>query len=716
MNNNEIYLLVELLGKICEALRIPFDRTQSLRAAVENISVDPDSFTSSKFLQTIGSLANLRAPTERLTLVEVRMLVSAGNPVVAILGERNPKDLESKSELRWLLITGVSGSSFHVVDSNASVPKNLSRRQLAALLSLNGPETTREWVLPRPVLLSDRMGNQSDPAVGPDEHIRPLTRLWRLIRLEWSDVVTVFIFSIVLSLLSLASPLAVEALVNTVAWGRYVQPIIVLSLILLTFLLFSAFLNAVVACVVEVLQRRIFVNLVDDLAFRVPRVEQTAWDGSYPPELMNRFFDVITVQKAVSKLLVDGFSVVIQTLVGLAVLAFYHPWLLGFDIVLLMAMIGIIFLLGRGATQTAINESKAKYAVANWLEEISRHPTAFKLNGGPELALHRADHLVLSYLKYRKSHFSIVIRQVISSWVLYAFAATALLGLGGWLVVLGELTLGQLVAAELIVVLVVGAFTKIGKQLETFYDLLAAIDKLGYLLDLPLESHSKLRSVTKSPPKIIFRNVSLSIDGVTALPEFSAEFPAGSTTALLGGLGSGKSMVVDLLTGIRVANGGTWEWNEMDSRELRLESLRENIGVARGNEVFASTLDENVHLGRNNVTSVDCRNALRMVKLLDEAFALPNGLLAELQTGGKPLTNSQISRLMIARAVAARPSLLIIDGTLDGFSAPLVQELLESIQKELGATVIFATVRKSLAELCDHTVEIGDPGELGVVG
>ncbi|MEQ1902697.1 MAG: ABC transporter ATP-binding protein [Pirellulaceae bacterium] len=716
MNNNEIYLLVELVGKICDALQVSFDRTLALRSAVETVSADAESFTRIKFVQSICSLANLRAPIEQLSLNEVRMLVAAGSPVAAILGERDSEDPDSVGDLRWLLITGVSGSSFVIFDSNAAKQKSLSTRKLAALLSLDNREQSREWILPHPVLLSDRFGEQVDPAIGQEDPVSPLTRLWRLVRLESSDVITVLIFSIVLSLLSLASPLAVEALVNTVAWGRYLQPIFVLSLILLTFLLFAAFLNSVVAYVVEILQRRIFVKLVDDLAFRVPRVNQTAWDGSYPPEMMNRFFDIITVQKAVSKLLVDGFSVVIQTLVGLAVLAFYHPWLLGFDIVLLVAMVSIIFLLGRGATYTAVNESKAKYAVANWLEEISRHPTAFKLNGGAELALHRADHLVLSYLGYRKSHFSIVIRQVIFSWVLYAFAATALLGLGGYLVVLGELTLGQLVAAELIVVLVVGAFTKIGKQLETFYDLLAAMDKLGTLLDLPLESHSKLRSVTKEPPKIVFRNVSLTIDGVNVLPEFSAEFPAGSTTALLGGLSSGKSIVVDLLAGIRSPDGGTWDWNDIDARELRLESLRESIGVARGHEVFASTLDENVHLGRNSVTGVDCKRALKTVKLLDETLALPKGMLTDLQTGGRPLTNSQVSRLMIARAIASRPLLLIIDGSLDGFSVPLVQELLTSIQQEFRATIIITTVRKSLAELCDQIVDIGDPGELGAVG
>ena len=260
---------------------------------------------------------------------------------------------------------------------------------------------------------------------------------------------------------------------------------------LFTFLTFAAALRGLLSYVVEILQRRLFVRLVADLAYRLPRVRGTAFDGMHAPELVNRFFEIVTVQKAASSLLLDAVSIILQTFVGMAVLAFYHPFLLGFDLVLLMLIAFITFGLGRGAVKTAVNESIAKYAVGAWLEELVRHPTAFKLHSGHQFALDRSDRLTVDYLDARKKHYRIVLRQLLFALGLQATVATALLGLGGWLVIQGQLTLGQLVAAELIVTVIVGSFAKMGKHLESFYDLLASMDKLGHLFDLPTERHDK---------------------------------------------------------------------------------------------------------------------------------------------------------------------------------------------------------------------------------
>ena len=311
------------------------------------------------------------------------------------------------------------------------------------------------------------------------------------------------VFALLVGVLALAMPVAVEALVNTVAFGRYLQPVVVLAILLFTFLAFAAAMRALITFIVEILQRRLFVRVVEDLAYRLPRVQQQSFDHVHGPELVNRFFDVVTVQKTIAALLLDGIAIVLQTVIGMAVLAFYHPFLIGFDVVLLLLIAFIIFVLGRGAVRTAVQESKAKYAVGAWLEELARHHTAFKLHAGTQFALDRADQLAVNWLEYRRDHFRIVMRQILFALGLQALAATALLGLGGWLVILGELTLGQLVAAELIVMMIVGSFAKLGKYIESFYDLLASVDKLGYLFDLPTESHDKLFHLRDGAPAAV---------------------------------------------------------------------------------------------------------------------------------------------------------------------------------------------------------------------
>ena len=269
---------------------------------------------------------------------------------------------------------------------------------------------------------------------------KPLQRLLSLLRAESSDVWVIVIFALVSGLLTMTTPLAVEALVNTVAFGRFLQPVIVLSLMLLTFLIFQAALKAIQTVVVEIIQRRLFARVAAELSFRLPRTRVEALDGKYAPELVNRFFDIVIVQKISAQLLLDGITLVLTVAVGMTVLAFYHPYLLAFDIVLILAILLTMFVLGHGAVKTSIKESKTKYAMAAWLEDLARCRTTFRYDGAAEFAMERSDQLIYNYLMARKKHFKVLIRQIIFMLLLQALASTALLAIGGWLVISGQLS------------------------------------------------------------------------------------------------------------------------------------------------------------------------------------------------------------------------------------------------------------------------------------
>lgn len=704
---------VRLLDQLDRIANSGLDRGFLRRAVAEGNSLDTSSRTNCEdWLIKAAQIVNVRVQRFQGVLRDMRKFLADGYQVVAFRSDPN-------QPAAWTLIEKAAGRKWLVADSASASGRWVSTGYLLRLLQLNSDRDPRNWLIVKGNLAvpEDHFSRTAAKSELGARTLSPAARLGKLLVLERRDLINVLIFSVVISVLTLASPLAVEALVNTVAWGRYLQPIVILSLVLLVFLVFSAALNAVVTTVVEVMQRRMFVRIVDDFAFRIPRVPQSALDGEHAPELINRFFDVMTLQKALPKLLLDGLSLLIQTVVGMIVLAFYHPWLLGFDVVLAGLMLSTVFLLGRNAVGTAISESKTKYAVAAWLEEIARHPTAFKLNGGNSFALDRTDQLVVEYLRARQRHFGIVLRQVISSWMLYAVAATSLLGLGGWLVLQGELTLGQLVAAELIVVLIVGAFTKIGKQLETFYDLMAGVDKLGMLLDLPLEPHDKLQSASGSQPmQVALHQASVEIDARVVLPEISVSVPAGSMTAIVGPPGTGKSLIADLLCGLRAPATGYVELDGLDLRLIQIDSLRRNVAISRGADVFQGSVDENVQLQRSYVTSDAVRTALKAVDLLDVVTHLPHGMGTSLQTGGRPLTDSQINRLMLARAVAGSPRLFLIDGVLDCFEEEEASRLLRSIRAISKCTIIVLTRRSTIASLCENVIQVGKPGGLAKSG
>jgi len=246
--------------------------------------------------------------------------------------------------------------------------------------------------------------------------------------------------------LGLATPLTVEVLVNTIGFGRSFQPILVVALILMGVLFLSAAFKLLQMFVVEIMQRRFFVRLVGDLSYRLPHANRMQFQGVHGPELVNRFFDIMTIQKATATLLLDGITIVMQTLIGTLLLAFYHPYLLGFDIVLVICMTVITYALGRGGVRTAINESLVKYSMAHWLQDVVGAPSAFKLHGGADMSSGRSNRLAVQYLTARRKHFIVLLRQVIFAMLLQIVALTTLFALGGYLVLIGQLTLGQLVS------------------------------------------------------------------------------------------------------------------------------------------------------------------------------------------------------------------------------------------------------------------------------
>lgn len=491
--------------------------------------------------------------------------------------------------------------------------------------------------------------------------------LLTLLAPERRDIIVVIVFAIGVGVLMLSTPVAVQALVNTVSFGSLTQPLIVLGLMLLFVLVLAGAIRGLKALVVEQLQRRLFVRVVTDLSQRLPRVHVSSFDRHHGPELVNRFFDVLTVQKVGATLLLDGVAVVLQTCIGLLILGFYHPLLLAFDVVLVAGIAVVLFGLGRGAVRTAIEESKAKYAVEASLEEIARNPTTFKLAGGLEYARQRADALAVEYVESRRRHFRVVFRQIVGSLALQALAATALLTLGGWLVIEGQLTLGQLVASELIVSIVLASFTKLGRKLESFYDLLAAADKLGQLFDLPLERTSGESHVpSQGGAALVLQDVSFVYDdGGRALPGLSLSLRPRERVCIVGRHGSGKSTLADILYGLRTPTAGHVQLDGIDLRDLSLDSIRSQVAVVKGLEIIEASIETNVHMNRPQVTNADMRASLDAVGLLDEIRELLEGLATTLMSNGAPLSYGQARRLMLARAIASRPRLLVLDDILD---------------------------------------------------
>lgn len=597
---------------------------------------------------------------------------------------------------QWLLVEGWAGALVRVRSGRR--PEEPQWVDLPTLTAMAGSENARQpltWALAEPNLPMQALGS------GGHDTPPPLSRLRELIRLEKDDLWVVVVYAIGVGLFALATPITVQALVNTVAFGALVQPLVILSLLLLAALGLAGALRAMKAWVVEVLQERLFVRTAGDLGYRLPRVQAQAYASAHGPELVNRFLDVVTLQKSASTLLLDGVSTVLQAGIGMLLLAFYHPYLLAFDVVLLAIVAGIVFGYATDATYTALKESKAKYKVLAWLQELARHPLTFRHESGMDYALRHTDELSRSWLEMRRKHWKYLFRQIVGAIALQAVASALLLFIGGFLVMNGQLTLGQLVAAELIVSSVLLAFTKFGKHLESYYDMAAALDKLGTLVDLPLEPESgESTPPSRGPAGLELREVSFThADGRQVLEGINLSIRPGAKVAVAARCAAGKSALANLLYGLYPPAAGTVQLDGVHLKDVRALSLRRDVAVVRGAEVFAGTLADNVRLDRMEVSLGEVRRVLERVGLTEALSRLPHGLQSELVTGGAPLSRGEALLVTLARALLVPPRLLIVDGALDGMDDAHRRHVMELLlAPETAFTLVLLTGREDLLD------------------
>ncbi len=584
------------------------------------------------------------------------------------------------------LIVNSKGNNFFIATGSSDSVLVKHRDQLG---SESPRDTSQRWVMIQQPELAYIHTTQSQKE-------RPSKRLLSLLQPEWPDIWMILVFAFFAGVLNLATPIAVEALVNTVAFGQLLQPLIVLAIMLFTFLGFAAVMKGLQTYVAEIIQRRLFARVSADLAYRLPRVESASWKKNYGPELVNRFFDIVTLQKVVANLLLDGVSIVLATFVGMVVLAFYHPWLLGFDLFLILVVGFGLFSLGRGAISSGIDESKMKYRVAAWFEDIVRCQNSFKGAGGIDLAFDRANQLTAQYISTRSQHFRVLFRQISFVLGLQAVAGTVLLGVGGWLVIREQLSLGQLVAAELIVTTILSSLAKLGKHLEGYYDLVAAVDKLDYLFDLPIEQQQGQIENFETIEALDVNFLSLcAFPGCRAV-DLSIE--PGEKVALFGPAGSGKTSICRLLYGLEEPHSGRVEISGYNPRELRPDVLRSCGTLINEIEIFEGTLIDNIRIGRPLLTERHIRKILAEVGLEDLIVRLPDGLQTKLLPSGVPLSKTEQIQLMIARAIACQPSLLVIDGLVDSLPDESYEQVIEALLSEDRAgTLILATGRRTIA-------------------
>lgn len=694
MNRDQDDRMQEVLRRVGIRLNVPFDRSE-LDIADASASA-PDGDVVGALVIGAAQIGVLLREA-KISSEEIPALVTEGLPVVV-----------AKPDGVFWVLERLIGNRIEATSIADTIATSLLRSYQLPELTNSARLFVGKKELECDLLSSATAHGEASHGHGSHGHgMKPMRRFLALLRLDQRDVLTICLFALVSGVLGLATPLAIESLVNVVSWGTYLQPLLVLALMLFACLGLAGILNILQSVIVELIQRRLLVRIVGDLAHRFPRTNRNSLVGVFPRELANRVFDIMTIQKASAVLLLDGISIGLTAFLGLMLLAFYHPYLLGFDLVLMLCMVFITLLLGRGGVRTAIEESIVKYKIAAWLQDVLATPAPFKVNGGEHLAVERANRLTTEYLNARQHQFRVVIRQFSFAVTIQVIASTSLLGLGGWLVIQQQLTLGQLVASELVVTIVVGAFAKAGKSLEKFYDLMAGIDKVGHLLDIPVDPRYEMVEASAGPVDVRWEDLSFHDDATGQdLHLSSVKLAAGSRAALVGDQSKG-SLLVKCMAGLVEPAHGIVEVGGHEARRAALSSNGSIIGYAGKTQVFSGSLQENIDLGRPEVSQNRVREVLVQVGLWDTVLGLRNGLKTSLISGGAPMSESQVAQLAIAQAMAGRPKLLLLDLVLDQLSPAELSHIWPALSApDATWTLLLVTNRASIAELCTTQIHL----------
>lgn len=512
--------------------------------------------------------------------------------------------------------------------------------------------------------------------------LTPWQRFVGILRLEKKDLSQVIYYAVFSGLISLTLPLGIQAIINLIQGAQVSTSWIVLVILVTIGVIFVGVLQLMQMRIIETVQQRLFMRASFEFTYRFPKIKMNELYNYYPPELANRFFDVLTVQKALAKLLLDVPTAALQIVFALILLSLYHPFFIAFGI-LLVILIYVVFkyTIQRGM-QTSLVESKKKYIVAHWIQEVARSIMSFKISGKTSLALDKNDKLVEGYLIARENHFKILILQFIQMIGFKVIVTAGLLIIGGLLVLNQEMNIGQFVAAEIIILLVITSVEKLILGLESFYDVLTSLEKMGQVVDKKIESQEGEPVVIDKDFRIELENLSLTVPdrSLPILKNISLNITPASRILVQGDSGAGKSSLIRIISGLLKPTKGRIFLNDTSLSNLQLNSYRSHLGLSLSDETpFEGSIRDNLTLGDATITTSEIEDIVAKVGLTNYLKETELGLDTIIHPEGKQIPFTVSKKIILARAILKKPKLLILEEPLEHFREDETKRIIEYI-------------------------------------
>ncbi|HRF26547.1 MAG TPA: ABC transporter ATP-binding protein [Ferruginibacter sp.] len=538
----------------------------------------------------------------------------------------------------------------------------------------------------------------------------PISRIMRVIRLEKNEISSIYFYAILAGLIQLTLPLGIQSIISFVLGGTISTSLVILIILVVVGVFLTGLLQVNQMRLIEKIRQKIFVRYSFEFSDRIPRLDLSAIDNKYLPELVNRFFDIDNLQKSIAKLLLEVPAATIQMIFGLLLLSFYHPVFIFFGVALLLITYMILRVTGARGMQTSLRASDFKYAVAGWLEEMGRVLKSFKYSRNTRLNIERADDLIEQYLQHRTDHFKVLLFQYWTLIALKILITAVMLIVGSVLLVNQQLNIGQFIAAEIVILMVIASVEKLIINLDKVYEVLTAVEKLSKVVELPLEhSGNVVATDTGKGFAIDMNHVSFKYnpeDLHQVLNDVDLHIRPNEKVCIMGRAGSGKSTLLRLLTGAYTQFDGTIILDNIPITNYNLQSLRSQTGVVfSSHDIFYGTLMENISMGCDNIDEHDVMEEAGKLGLKNFISQLPAGLETKLLSNGSRLPKKFVQKLLLLRALVSHPRLLLLEEPFEGIEDEPRKQIIDYLlHEDKNQTMVISCNEIDFAEKCDRVI------------
>ncbi len=525
------------------------------------------------------------------------------------------------------------------------------------------------------------------------QKLSPLKRIQALIRGHKKEVVSIYLFSILGGIVNLSLPLGVQTIIGLVMGATMVTSIYVLIFLVVLGVFLMGLFQINQMKIIESIQQRIFTQYAYDFAEKIPMLDLKQMDKFFIPEKVNRFFDTVNIQKGFAKLLLDIPVASVQIIFGIILLSLYHPLFIILGLILLLLLVLILYYTSERGIETSIEESNYKYEVAGFFGEIARTIKTFKFSQGSDLNLIRTDKNVSGYLGARTKHFHVLLFQYKTLLFFKISLTTLMLTFGSYLLVTQQLNIGEFIAAEIVILLLIGAVEKLIISLDSAYDVITGLEKLASVTESPIETSGDLELSTRVGLEIEMRNFSFEFEpGKPVLEAINLHIHSGEKIQINGPDGSGKSIFMRILTGNYLDFQGILMINKVPIKNYSLSSLRKHTGILLpGQEIFGGTVYENISLGKSEITPAIILETANQLGMSDFLNHFPLGFDSYIEPIGKKTPQTIIKKILLLRALCGEKRLLLLENPWTGLDAELAENLREFLLKKSDATVIIST-------------------------